>query len=402
MQPDEADGVARATGQAAQAITRLVRDSQRHATDRAYRAVEAALGEGVVRPVRVVHQGLTSAVYGTVDISLAVAAATTGAALRRRRPADAPRVADRPAARAALAVAHGLHGDHLAAAGNPLTYGMTVRVDGRDVPPTGEALAAAFPGATGVLVVFLHGLVEDETWWQYRSAQVWGEPGVSYGSLLRRHGVTPVWLRYSTGERVSVNGRALDELLDALVTAWPVEVERLVLVGHSMGGLVLRSALAQSAAAWPERVSDTVTLGTPHHGAPLERFATAAARVAARRVGTRWLAGVIGSRSGGIRDLRHGNLVDDDWAGHHPDDPHDRRTPVPLHPGPRHLVVVGTVTSDPDGAAAARLGDLLVPVTSASGPAAAEGDVIRVGGVHHLALLNHPEVYRRLESWLIG
>ena len=102
----------------------------------------------------------------------------------------------------------------------------------------------AYPHATGLVVVFIHGLVETDDWWDIRSERNWGHPGESYSRRLRAEGAwTPVRVRYNTGLRVSDNGRSLDDLLNALVAGWPVPVRGLVLVGHSMGGLVLHLSL---------------------------------------------------------------------------------------------------------------------------------------------------------------
>src|SRR4029079_17702299 len=110
------------------------------------------------------------------------------------------------------------------------------------------------------VVVFLHGLFETE--------YAWGRN--SYGARLQRDlGVTPVYVRFNTGRHISENGRALAELLDALVADWPVEGEQIALVGHSLGGLVARSA-CHHGGDWTPLVRHTVSLGSPHTGAPLE------------------------------------------------------------------------------------------------------------------------------------
>ena len=176
----------------------------------------------------------------------------------------------------ALAVLNGAHGDLVAREAPALALGMTVRVDGR----AGAARArrrwgGRYPEATGRLAVFLHGLTETEDSWGYRSERHHGDPAVTYGSRLRADlGLTPVYLRYNTGLHISDNGRALDALLDALVDAWPVPVQDVVLIGHSMGGLVARSALHQAgggtagAHGWTALVRDTVTLGLAAPGRP--------------------------------------------------------------------------------------------------------------------------------------
>jgi pimeloyl-ACP methyl ester carboxylesterase len=316
----------------------------------------------------------------------------------------------------ALGVLNGTHGDLVARHAPGLAVPMAVRSEGRDVAATPEALAAAFPDATGRLVVFLHGLTETESAWCYRSQHHHGQPGITYGSLLQADlGLTPVFLRYNTGLHVSDNGRALDALLGALVAAWPVPVEDVVLVGHSMGGLVARSALHQAGGGtpaqhpWAALVRDTVTLGTPHLGAPLERGVHALAARLARVPETRPLATVLATRSVGIKDLRRGTLVEADWTGRDLDAPGAAaHTSVPLSDGARHLVVVATLARDPHGPVAALLGDLLVPPRSATGDTGDDDRlayppdaVCRLGGLHHLDLLGHPRVYAQLRRWLV-
>lgn len=121
-----------------------------------------------------------------------------------------------------------------------------------------------------------------------------GSARLTSGDLLRRDiGSTPVYLRYDTGLRISDNGRALDRQRGDLIDAWPVPIEDLVIVGHSMGGLVARSALHQAGSGAPDArrrtrlACDTVTLGTPHQGAPLGRGVHRLASTLARLPETR-------------------------------------------------------------------------------------------------------------------
>jgi pimeloyl-ACP methyl ester carboxylesterase len=316
-----------------------------------------------------------------------------------------------------LAILNGSHGDLLEREAPALALGMTVRLAGREVPLDGAAIRAAFPDAGDRLVVFLHGLTGTEHTWGYKAGQHHGRPGVTYGSMLQRDlGLTPVYLRYNTGLHISDNGRRLDALLGRLTDVWPVPVQDLVLIGHSMGGLVARSALNQAAGGtaagrrWTRLVRDTVTLGTPHLGAPLERAAHAATHVLARLPETRPLARVLATRSAGIKDLRRGTIVADDWAGRDLDAPQrGRHTHVPLHDGARHFVVLATLTRDPAARLATVVGDLLVPPRSACGDtgdatrlAFPPDHVRRLGGLHHLDLLNHPRVYEQIHRWLLG
>lgn len=306
-----------------------------------------------------------------------------------------------------IAAITGLTGDALEEQGSPLAQPMAVRVSGEPIDLDPAAVAAAFPHATPRVVVFLHGLMETEFSWGARH---------TYGTRLQRElGYTPVYVRYNSGLHISQNGRCLSELMDELVAAWPVEIERVALVGHSMGGLVARSALHRAgggtpgAHGWTHLVRDSVTLGTPHLGAPLERGVHRLAGVLARLPETRGLATLLALRSVGIKDLRRGTLVEEDWSGRDLDAPGAAdHTHVPLHDGARHFVVLATLTRDPGGPLADLFGDLLVPPRSASGDTGGDDrlaflpdHVHRLGGMNHLDLLNHPRVYEQIRAWLV-
>jgi hypothetical protein len=358
-----------------------------------------------LRPARA--RGIAGVVYGLVRWVTRHTGRGLDAALRSLEPAlaEPPVSAAREAVVAAL---NGVMGDTLAARGNPLAIPLQVRHAGVGVPLERAALAAAFPAAGPRLVVLLHGLCMNDL--------QWARQGHDHGAALARdHGLTPVYLHYNTGLHVSENGRAVSALLEALVRQWPVEVEELTILGHSLGGLVARSAChvaAQAGHGWPRMLSRIVFLGTPHHGAPLER-------------GGQWFHRVLGGapyaapfarlgrlRSAGITDLRHGSLLDEDWQGRDRFASHgDGPLPLPLPDGVACHAVAATLGTMPGSLREKLLaGDGLVPVASALGdhrdPARALGipaDRRFVAtGVGHLDLLSRPEVYARLSSWLAG
>jgi pimeloyl-ACP methyl ester carboxylesterase len=311
--------------------------------------------------------------------------------------------------RVVLPAVNGLWGDTIADREPALAVPMTVRVAARDVPIDAPAIAQAYPAATGRLVVFLHGLCEsDESWWRGTADD---DPRLSYGDRLRVDlGHSPVYLRYNTGLRVSDNGRTLADLLESLTAQWPVPVDEVMLVGHSMGGLVARSAChqgAQSDMAWVAAVSTVVTLGTPHLGAPLEKAVHVADWLLSRLPETEPFARLFGIRSVGVRDLRYGALIEEDWAGHDPDEfLRDRCTEVPFVDHATYYWVAASLASDHTHPATRLLGDGLVRLPSASGAGKARrlpfemGHGATVTGVDHLALLNHPDVYAQLRTWL--
>lgn len=307
------------------------------------RRVFRALGPGAA-PVRVMHDAIARGSYLGVRAGIALAGRLAGEAYARREGEPNAHV---------VAAVNALQGDVL---DGPLALGMTARDRGEIVRvPSAERLA-----------VFIHGLGETEF--------AWGRN--PYGDRLP--GWTPVYLRYNTGRSVSDNGASLAQLLrDA-------DADEIALIGHSMGGLVARAA-CHHGGDWTERVRVTVSLGTPHLGAPLAHAVHHAQTGLELFPETRPFARLLDRRSAGIRDLRHGFLLDE----------------VPLLEGPAHCFVSATVTRSATHPVGRALGDILVLAPSASG----RGRLtfhhgLELGGAHHLALLDHPKVYEVLAGWL--
>lgn len=233
------------------------------------------------------------------------------------------------------------------------------------------------------MVVLVHGLMCDESFW--RDAE-----GLDFGQRLAAElGFVPVYLRYNTGLAIEQSGAELARLLDELVASWPVALDELVLIGHSMGGLVIRSAChfgSEAGAAWLPRVRRCIYLGTPHRGAPLERAARLATKLL-RSINdpyTRLVGELADLRSTGIQALG------------------DPRHPIPLLEGIEHLLVAGTLVRD--GWLAQLFGDALVPVDSAHDGARAQphGSQVTLAllpGRDHMALARHVEVYAHVRSW---
>ena len=376
---------------------------QRAISRRVFRAVGP--GAALVRPA---HEGITRGVYaglgiGTRTLGMIAGAAVDRHALRRRaagRPLALPS-STRPGA-ALIGAITGLTGDALEEQGSPLAQPMAVRLAGASVRLEPDAVAAAFPNATPRVAVFLHGLMETEFSWGADE---------TYGTRLARElGYTPVYVRYNSGLHISQNGRCLSELMDELVESWPLEVERVALVGHSMGGLVARSAChcgVEDGADWVKRVQQSVSLGTPHMGAPLEQAVHYLSAGLARLPETRPLANFLRRRSVGIRDLRQGSLVDEDWRDRDPDDLRAAAcAEVPLLEGATHSFISATVTRSDRHPVGRLIGDTLVLKSSATGrsrtrPIPFEDEFgMHLGGAHHFALLNHPAVYEQLRAWL--
>jgi pimeloyl-ACP methyl ester carboxylesterase len=315
-------------------------------------------------PAKVLHDGIAGTVYASVAGAAALAGRAAAAVVRDRPLSTTPRGA------AMLGVLNGLRGDVL---DPPLAIPMTLRADGEPTPR---------------LAVFVHGLFESEHAWRYGGAPTYGE---------RLPGFTPVWVRYNSGRHISENGCSLAQSLDELVAGWPVPVEQIALIGHSMGGLVARSA-CHAGGGWVRHVTHVVSLGSPHTGAPLASAVHYAAAALGAVPETRPFSRLLRRRSAGIRDMRIGSLVDEDWKGRDPDALRAAACrEVPLLDGATHCFVAATVTRDARHPVARLIGDWLVLEASASHLAQ---EALHVGGAHHLALLNHPAVYERVSEWL--
>jgi pimeloyl-ACP methyl ester carboxylesterase len=360
-------------------------------------------------PARVVHDGVSTASYRAVTAALAAPVRAGGRAISERARSGSTALADSTPGGLALGALNGIAGDRLARDHPDLALGLTVRRRGREIPLEPAALAAAFPDATSRIAVFIHGLCGTEDTW--RLGSLGANPSASYGTRLREElGVTPVYVRYNTGLRVSENGRELAAALERLAADWPVEVTEVSLIGHSMGGLVARSACHYGEQAdhdWAIRLRHVFCLGTPHLGAPLERAANVAGWALGRLPESRPFADLFfNRRSVGIKDLRFGSLVEEDWCDCDPDEfLRDRCREIPFLPNASYYFVGATLSKRPDG-----LGrlfwDLLVQYPSASGtgprrriPFEVENGH-HIGRAHHMHLLNHPDVYRQIRKWI--
>jgi len=353
--------------------------------------------------------GLTGMVYRSVHGVNRLVGKGIDKALTKLLPLLEPGDTAHPASperEAVLAALNGVMGDSLAADHNPLATPMTMRYQGHALD--WHALPA-MPQANGKILLLIHGLCMNDLQWQTEHD---GQP-VNHGTALAQAlGYTPVYLRYNSGLHTSQNGHELSRQLAQLVNHWPVPVEEITIVAHSMGGLLTRSALhdaQHTGQAWPRYLKNIVFLGTPHHGAPLERAGN-------------WVDVILGStpysapfaklgqlRSAGITDLRYGHLLDSDWRGHNrfhrkP----DSREPVPLPEGVACFTVAATLSPQRGKLADRLIGDGLVPLHSALGQHEEPGRNLvfakdaqyiayRTG---HMAILSSPQVMQQVLIWL--
>jgi hypothetical protein len=400
MTPGEIRAAGRLGGRAFAGLVGRIEQVHQAIAGRAFAPIGPAAA-----PARVIHDSVARGAYLAVR-GAGVAAGTVSGQAGYLFGVGGQPAGREPAGNLALAVLNAVAGDRLDADLAPLEIRMAVRADGCDVGLSAEQIAAAFPDATPRLAVFVHGLAETEDSWRRGADQ-----SVPYGGRLQAEfGYTPVYLRYNTGRHISDSGRDLAGLLAGLAAAWPSPVDEIVLAGHSMGGLVIRSAChygREARAPWVDRVRHVFYLGSPHLGAPLARAAGLAGWVLGRVPETRPFAS-LAAGSASIKDLRHGYVLDDDWDGCDQDCClRDHRGDAPLPAGANHYAISAVVTADPASPLGAVVGDLLVQPASAHGRRGTRQHIPfpvetgrGLGGMHHFDLLNHPDVWAAMRGLL--
>ncbi|WP_182481105.1 esterase/lipase family protein [Nocardioides immobilis] len=384
------DALALLTAVTDELVVGSARDTHEAIARRVHAVARLGLGSAA-DPVESIHRGVAGAVYG--GLGLALRKSSSGLD-KLAGTGVGPRLEDGARGRFVSSAVNGLIGDELLRERPQLAIPMAVRVHGRDVDPAPAELAAAFPEATGRLVVFLHGLCENESYWNLHRERT----GTTYGEALAARGWTPVYLRANTGLPIRENGVALAALLSAVVASWPVEVDRIALVGHSMGGLIMRAGLnvlaLQSVAEpgetpWADRVTDVVTLCSPHRGAPIAWGIGHGSRLLGLLPETSAFGRILDKRSEGVRDLVDG-YVDE----------------LPPLKEARYRLVAATVTQSARHPVGSVVGDYLVRPRSAVGrdrrgsELFPDAETLHVGRTDHFGVLNHPEVLAALEGWL--
>jgi pimeloyl-ACP methyl ester carboxylesterase len=357
-------------------------------------------------------QGLTAWVYKAIHgLTFAVGRGIDSALARlhphlERLEGSAPGSPEREAVLAAL---NGVMGDHLHQIQSPLATRMQLRVNGQPLWNKDGMLSVQATQARPRVLLLIHGLcMNDLQWTTEHQGQL-----VNHGETWAQAGdCTLLTLRYNTGLHISSNGQELAMLLERLLADWPVPLQEIHVLAHSMGGLVMRSsvhAAAQTNQRWPPHLKTIVFLGTPHHGAPLERAGNRVDTILASTAYTAPFSRLATLRSSGITDLRYGLLLDEDWAGRdrfrRAPDP---RTALPLPEGVACFAVAGTVAGKRGLLAERLLGDGLVPLHSALGQhddAArslhfAKTSTFIAYRTNHMALLSSPEVGAQLLAWL--
>lgn len=291
-------------------------------------------------------------------------------------------------------VLNGLVGDTLEAEKHPLSIDMDIlgKAKGKKV------------------CLFVHGLFDNEHAWDFPR-----KPAQDYGTMLKKDlGFTPLYVRYNTGLHISTNGRRLARRLTQWFKTHPPLPQEIVLVGHSMGGLVIRSAChygRKQKAPWVNRVKKIFFLGTPHLGTDWEKIGQLT------RIILQWIpnpitmgiAAIGDRRSAGIKDLRFGHLLDEDWKGKQGDALwHHNRPAVPLLKHVDYYLMTAILAKDSKNVFWEYFGDGLVPLRSALGKSFIKHKALpflpehikNFKGLKHTDLSHHLKVYRQIQKWI--
>ena len=398
-------GITQLATQATQGVTRMA--------EGVHQSVWGTLGVGKMASGQT--GGITGLVYDSVRGVTQLVAKGLDSTLAKLEPYLQPSADAKPSTperEAVLAALNGVLGDHLAASGNPLATQMSLRFAGQALD--WQAMPAK-ARVTGKVLVIVHGLCMNDQQWAAQRAATPSDPStvVDHGQALANAlGYTPVYVRYNTGVHTSANGHALSQQLEELTARWPKAITEISVLVHSMGGLVTRSAVhsaQQSQAGWLKHLKNIVFLGTPHHGAPLERAGNWVDIILGSTPYSKPFAKLGQLRSSGITDLRYGHVVDQDWQGQDrfrrkP----DSRTPVPLPEGVACYTVAATIAAQRSALAERLVGDGLVPLASALGQHAEAARSLQfakasqriVYRTNHMQLLSSPEVTEQLVKWL--
>lgn len=400
-------------------ITNLVERTHNSAASKVFRPLAIAGPAAIpARATKIAHNATAASVYRIIRSSSRSVErlASMGYQLAAAREAGVVRAnADKKVRLVdhTESVLNAFYGDYLHKRQNVLDLGMSLRHQGQTLAIERQALKKAFPDASGKIVVFIHGLACTEWTWNISAQDFYGDPDVNFGSKLKGElDYTPVFVRYNTGRHISENGQLLSTLLSQLFAEYPRDLEEIVLIGHSMGGLLARSAARIGATQnedWTDRLKHIVCLGTPNLGAPLEKgvnILTNLLRVF-DTAGTRVPAEILNARSAGIKDLRFGYTDDAEWKGQNPDSLlENNRHAAPLVDGVGYYFVAATVTRSPKHPMGVIIGDLLVRLPSATGQSAEptrsipfqSGQIL--SGMSHLHIANHPQVYEIIKQYL--
>lgn len=303
-----------------------------------------------------------------------------------------------------IATLNGLLGDYLVQRASRFKLEMAFSDQQQTLSLDAGKLNQQLPACTDRIVLCVHGWCMNDVLWKRKSHD--------HGRSLAKYGYTPVYLRYNTGRHISQNGEEFAKMLEQLIAAWPCKVKELVILGHSMGGLVTRSAcyFAQKHQMnWLSVLRTFITLGTPHNGAPLAQLACWIDDRVAEAPYLKMMNKLSEIRSSGTKDLSQGYICHSDWQ-QEADMTSEERSRPQLPQQVACYAIASCLGQKLQDEKNLKLGDGLVPVSSALGESTSEHPALDyakdnkwvAGGINHLDLLTHPQVAGKVEHWVLA
>jgi triacylglycerol lipase len=259
------------------------------------------------------------------------------------------------------------------------------------------------------ICILIHGLLNNETVWDFKDKS-------NYGSFLNQElGYTAFYLRYNSGLHISDNGKALTTILEQFYDNYPIEIEEISIIAHSMGGLVTHSACfyaQKNGLKWTTKLKNIFLLATPHLGSYLEKFANVTTHILAKVPNwhTRMVGKILNLRSSGIKDLRFGYVTEDDWKDEQPDSflkNTKKNTPKLLNT--TYYIISARLTEKEKHWMTQLFGDILVSTRSATAQSKnTEGyhfpteNHFAFAKTYHFQLMTNRAVYEKIKEWLIN
>ena len=348
-------------------------------------------------------RGLTGFVYWNIRSIAGLLGGGIDLALQQFSSLLGDKTSD-PAREAVLAALNGVLGDHLKASSNPLAIDMQIRIQGEAIQTEDATWRESISQAQGKILVLLHGSCMNDLQWNHQ--------GQDFGARLALElGYYPLYLNYNTGLHISENGQLFSDIMHDL-THHNTDIKEVTILAHSMGGLVARSACRfaeQQGQNWPDKLRKMIFLGSPHHGAPLERGGPWLEMLLKISPYSAPFARLGQIRSAGITDLRYGSLCAKDWQNQ------DRfalvddvRELVPLPKNTQCYAIAASLAKTTTPVGNIVLGDGLVPVNSALGLHKDKKRDLKIPesrqwlaqGMNHLDLLSSKQVYEKIKAWM--
>jgi pimeloyl-ACP methyl ester carboxylesterase len=282
---------------------------------------------------------------------------------------------------------------------------MKIRNQERTISIDTLSQTGEISNVNGKILIMVHGSCMNDSQWT-RDEHNHGL------ALAEKSGHSLLFLHYNSGRHISSNGKDFSELLEMLIETWPVPVEEITFICHSMGGLVSRSAYYYgqlSDKEWTKYCTKMIFLGTPHHGAPLERIGNYLDTVLHTIPYTTPLSRIGKIRSAGVTDLRYGNITDEDRQSKDRFElTGDQRIIIPLPDEVECFTIAGVTGKISDKPSFRKAGDKLVSLNSALGIHKDAEKTLEFKKANtwiseettHSDLLSNQNIYKKLVSWL--